>query len=89
MKIMKLEFCNTDEWCIHNIKYVFENETQNNPLGILEETDHPILVKRKDLVLLKKITCHLLGFAVLAGLKLKMKEGNRKKIYRQIYRYCQ
>ena len=43
------------------------------------QMDHPILVRRPDLVLIhnKKRTCHLVDFAILTDKRVKIKENEK------------
>ena len=62
-----------------NVQIVLENQPNKIPRDFEIQTDHLILTKRPELALVnkKKRICHLLNFAVLADLKLKIK-GSKK-----------
>ena len=64
-------------------EYVLGNSTHKILYEFEIQTDNIILARRPDLVLFnkKKRTCHHLDFAVLADLKVKMKESKKINKY--------
>ena len=60
----------------------------NIPWDFVIKTDHSIPASRPDVLLInkKKRTCHLVGFPVLAGNKVKMKENKKINKYQELTR---
>ena len=50
----KLKFDHTNKWCTHNPESVLENETHKLLWDFEIQTDHLILARRPDLVIIQK-----------------------------------
>ena len=71
---------------MHNPKSTLENETHKllGDFGI--QTDHPISARRTDLVINKKENLRIVGFAVPADQRVKLKESEKKHKYLDLVR---
>ena len=78
----KLKFDHTNKWYMHNPESVLENETHKLIWDFEIQTDHQILSRRPDLIIIKKErTCRIIDFAVPADHIVKLKESEKKDKY--------
>ena len=76
----KFQFDHMNKCCMHNPESILENETYKLLWRFEIQTDHLILARRPDLIIINKIerTCRIVDFAVLVDLRKierKQKEG--------------
>ena len=73
---------------MHNPASVLENDTHKLLWDFDIQTDHLILLRRPDLIIInkKKRTCKIVDFAVLADHKIKLKESEKKDKYEDLAR---
>ena len=79
----RLRFDHTDRWYMHKPESVLENGTDEILRDLEIQTDQQTQVRIPDLVLInkKKIICHCVDFAVLAGHEIKIKESEKINKY--------
>ena len=79
----KLKFDQTNKWYMHNPASVVENDTHKLLWDFDIQTDHLILARRPDHIIInkKKRTCKIVGFAVPADRRIKLKEREKKDKY--------
>ena len=77
----KLKFDHTIKWYMHDAASVLENETHISQWDFEIQTDHWILIRRQNLLIInkKKRTCRVMDFAVHAYHSVKLKESKNKK----------
>ena len=88
-KICKdLKFDHTNKWYIHIPASVPKNDTHKFQEDFDKETDHLILARRPDLIVInkKKRTWKIIDFAVLADHRIKLKESEKKLKYLNLAR---
>ena len=75
----KFKFDHTNKWYMHNP----ENATHKPLRDFNIQTDHQIPARRPDLIIINKNkrTCKIVGFAVPADNRIKMKECEKKDKY--------
>ena len=68
---------------MHKLEAVLENEMYKILYDFEILTDHPILARRLDLVLLNKKnrTCHLVDFVVPLDHRMKIKESKKIQVF--------
>ena len=68
----KMKFDHTKKWYMYNSESVLENKTHKLLWDFEIQTDHLILARRRDIVIVNKIkrTCQIVDFAVLADHRL-------------------
>ena len=73
----KFKFDHTNKWYIHNSASVLENDIRKLLCDFGIQTDHLILARRPDLIIIykKKRTCKIVDFAIPANHKIKLKES--------------
>ena len=77
----KFKFDHTNKWYMHNPAPVLENNMHKLLWDIDMHTDHLILARRPDLIIInkkKKRICKFVDFAVPADHRIKLKEYERK-----------
>ena len=69
-----------NKWYMHNPSSVVENETHKLLLNFDIQTDHFILAKRPDLIIINKRmrTCRIVDFDIRADHKVKLKESEKE-----------
>ena len=91
----KFEFDYANKWYMQNSVSVLENETHKFLWHFQIQSDHLISARRSDLIIIKKkkkkkkkkrkkekkSTCSIVGFAVLADHRVKLKESEKKDKY--------
>ena len=79
----KFKFDHTNNWYIHNPALIQENNTYNFYEIFDIHTDHLISARRLDLIRINKIkrTCKIVGYAVPADHRIKLKECEKKDKY--------
>ena len=81
----KFEFHHTNKWYVHNPESVLENETPKLLWDFEIQTDHLILPRRPDLIIVnnnnKKRTSRMVEFAVPADHRVKLKKSEKKEKY--------
>ena len=79
----KFKFDHTNKWYMHNPAPVLENNTHKLRWDFDIHTDHLILARRPDLIIIdkKKRTCKIVDFAVSADHRIKLKECEKKDKY--------
>ena len=84
----QFQFDHTNKWYMHNPTPVLENNTHKLLWDFDIHTDHLILARRPDLIIInkKKRTCKIVGFAVPADHRLKLKECEKKDKYLDLAR---
>ena len=87
MMIIIIMIC-TLKWYMHNPAPVLENAMQKLLWDFNIQTDHLILTRRPDLIIInkKKRTCKIVNFAVLADHRIKLKECEKKDKYLDLAR---
>ena len=79
----KLKFDHTNKWYMHNLDSVQENETHKILWDFIIQTDHLILSRRPDLVIIKKRkkkrTCRIGDFVVPVDHRKKNERKRKKK----------
>ena len=85
---MKFEFDHTNKWYMHNPASVLETETHKLLRDFDIQTDHLILARWPDLIIInqKKRTCKIVDFAVPADHRVKLKENEKKDKYLDLAR---
>ena len=84
----KFKFDHTNKWYIHNPAHVLENNTHKLIWDFDIHTDHLILARRPDLIIIinkKKRTCKIVDFTVPADHRIKLKECEKKDRYLDKY----
>ena len=78
----------TNKWYMHNPAFVLENDTHKLLWDFDIQTDHLILTRRPDLIIInkKKRICKIVDFAVPADHKIKLKESEKKDKYLDLAR---
>ena len=75
---------------MHNLAAVLENNTHKLLCDFDLQTDHLILTRRPDLILItkkkKNRICKIFNFAVQADLRIKLKECEKKDKYLDLAR---
>ena len=71
---------------MHNPESILENETHKLLCDFEIQTDHEILARRPDLIIInikkrKKITCRIVNFAIPADHRVKLKECEKRDKY--------
>ena len=77
----KFKFDHTNKWYMHNPASVIENDIHKLLWDFDIHTDHPISVRRPDLIIInqkKKTICKIVDFAVPANHRIKLKECEKK-----------
>ena len=77
----KLKFDHTNKRYMHNLESVLKNEMPKLHCDSEIQTDHLILARRTDLVIMnakKKITCRIGNFVVSTDYWLKLKKSEKK-----------
>ena len=87
----KFKFDHTNKWYIHNPAPVLENDTHKLLWDFDIHTDHLILARRPDLIIInkkkrKKRICKIVDFAVPADHRIKLKECEKKDEYLDLAR---
>ena len=84
----KFKFDHTNKWYMHNPAPVLENDTHKLLWDFDIHTDHLILARRPDLIIItkKKSICKIVNFAVLADHRIKLKECEKKDKYLDLAR---
>ena len=84
----KMKFDHTNKWYMHNPAPVLENNTHKLLWDFDIDTDHLILARRPDLIIInkKKRTCKIVDFAVPADHRIKLKECEKKDMYLDLAR---
>ena len=73
---------------MHNPTFVLENDKHKLSRDFEIQTDHLILTRRPDLLIINKKVriCRIVDFAVLANLKVKLKECEKRDKYLDLAR---
>ena len=84
----KFKFDHTNKWYMHNLAHVLENDSHKLLWDFNIQTDHLILSRRPDLIIMnkKKRTCKIVDFAVPADPRIKPKECEKKDKYLDLAR---
>ena len=84
----KLKFHHTNKWYMHNPASVLENDTHKLLWDINIQTDHLILARKRDLIIInkKKRIWKIVDFAVPADHRMKLKESEKKDKYLDLAR---
>ena len=83
----KFKFDHTNKWYMHNPASVLDNYTDKLLWDFDIQTDHVILARRQDLIIIKKKrTCKIVVFAVPADHRIKLKESQNKDKYLDLVR---
>ena len=84
----KMKFHHMNKWYMHNPESVLENETHKLLWDFNIQTDHQILAKRPDLIIIntKKTTCRIVDFAVPVDHRVKLKECEKSNKYLDLVR---
>ena len=84
----KFKFDHTNKWYKHNLAPVLENITHKLLWDFDIHTDHLILARTPDRIIInkKKRTCKIVDFAVLADHRIKLKECEKKDKYHDLAR---
>ena len=84
----RLNFGHSTKWYMHKPESVLKNGIHKILWDLQIQTDHVILSKRQDLVLInkKKRTCWLVDFAVPTNYRVKIKESEKIDKYLHIAR---
>ena len=84
----KFEFDHTNKWYLHNPVPVLENDTHKLLWDFDIHTDHLILARRLDFIIINKkmIICKIANFAVTADPRIKLKEYEKKDKYLDLAR---
>ena len=88
----KLKFDYTNKWYMLSSAPVLENDMHKLLWDFSIQTDHLILARRPDLIIIKKKKkkkkriCKILDFAVLADLRINLKECEKKDKYLNLAR---
>ena len=79
----KFKFDHANKWYLHNPAPVRENDTHKLLWNFDIQTDHLILVRRPDLIIInkKKKNCKIVDFAVTADDRIKLKECEKRDKY--------
>ena len=80
----KFKFDHTNKWYMHNPAPVLENDTHKLRWDFDIHTDHLILARRPDLIIInkkKKRICKIVDFAVPADQRIRLKECEKKDKY--------
>ena len=84
----KFQFDPTNKWYMHNPAAVLENDTHKLLWDFDIQTDHLILARRPDLIIInqKKKIFKIVDFAVPADHRIKLKECEKKDKYLDLVR---
>ena len=84
----KLKFDHATKWYMHNPAPVLENDTHKLLWDFDIQTDHLILARRPDLIIInkKKKICKIVDFAVPADHGIKLKECEKRDKYLDLAR---
>ena len=85
----KFKIDHINKWYMHNPVFVLANDTHKLLWDFDIQTGHLISARRPDLIIInkkKKKTCKIVGFAVPADHRIKLKECEKKDKYFDIYR---
>ena len=84
----KFKFDHMNKWYMHNPESVQENEMHKILWDFEIQTDHLILAKRPNLVIVhkKKRTCQIVDFAVPADHRVKLKRNEKRDKYLNLAR---
>ena len=84
----KFKFDHTNKWYMHNPAPVLENNTLKLLWDFNIQTDHLILARRPDLIIInkKKRICKIVDFAVPADHRINLKECAKKDKYLDLAR---
>ena len=77
----KFKFDHTNKWYIHKPASVLENDTHKLLWDFDIQTDHLIMARRPDLIIIKKKkkrTCKIVDFTVPADHRIKLKKVKRR-----------
>ena len=94
-KVIQWEMCkkfkidHTNKWYMHSPAPVLENDTHKLLWDLNIQTDHLILARRPDLIIInkkKKRTCKIVDFALPADHRIKLKECEKKDKYLDLSR---
>ena len=79
----KFEFDHTNKWYMYNPASVQENDTHKLRWAFDIQTDHLILARTPDLIIInkKKRICKIVNFAIPADHRIKLKECEMKDKY--------
>ena len=86
--LKKFKFNHTNKWYMHNPAPVLENATHKLLWDFNIQTDHLILARGPDLIIInkKKRTCKIVNLAVSADHRIKLKECEKKDKYLDLAR---
>ena len=86
--IIEIKFDHTNKWYMHNPEPFLENDTHKILRDFDIQTDHLILGRRPDLIIInkKKRICKIVDFAVPADHRLKLKECEKRDKYLDLAR---
>ena len=87
----KLKFDHTNKWYMHKPSPVLENDTHKLQWDFDIHTDHLILARRADLMIInkkkkKKRICKIVNFAIPADHRIKLKECEKKDMHLDLAR---
>ena len=84
----KFQFDHTNKWYMHNPALVLENDSDKLLWDFNIQTDHLILARRPDLIIInkRKRKCNIVDFAVPADHRINLKEGEKKDKYLDLAR---
>ena len=84
----KFQFDQTNKWYMHYPAPVLENDTHKLLWDFNIQTDHLILARRPDLIIInkKKKICKIVDFAVPADHRIILKESEKKDKYLDLAR---
>ena len=83
----KFQFDHTNKWYMHNLAPVRKNDSHKLLWDFNIQTDHLILARRPDLVIInKKRICKIVDFAVPADHRINLKESEKKDKYLDLAR---
>ena len=85
----KFQFDHTNKWYMHKPAPVLENDTHKLLWDFNIQTDHLILARRPDLIIInkkKKRICKIVDFAVSADHRINLKESEKKDKYLDLAR---
>ena len=83
----KLKFDHMNKWYMDNPESVLENEMHKLLWNFKIQTDHQILTRWPDLIIMKKRrTCRIVNFAVPADHRVKLKECEKRDKYLNLTR---
>ena len=84
----KFQFDHTNKWYMHNQAPVLENDSHKLLWDFNIQTDHLILARRPDLIIInkRKRICKIVDFAVPADHRINLKEREKKDKYLDLAR---